>query len=527
MRQIKLAPYWLRFLIITVFAVGVFFRFYNLDTKVYSYDETRTSLRISGYTSTEVQRQIFNSRVVKREAFDKFQSLNSEKNLGDTLKSLAIDDPQRPPLYYLLIQVWSQLFGTSVTAIRSFSATVSLLVFPCLYWLCRELFIVPLSVPYVAIALATISPIHLVYAQEAQEYILWLVTILASSASLLRALRLETTGEYKRDYIYVWGLYTVTLALSLYTSLLSGFIAVAHGIYVTATAEFRWTQTVKAYTLASLSGFCSFIPWILIILTNFFQFHQTTWTSSKLPLFALFQTWLIQLSRIFFDLDFGLENPFSYLVTSIFFTGIGYSIYILCLTTHPKIWLFIVLLIAVPAIPLMLPDLMFGGIRSTAEQYLMPTYVGIQLAVAYLLATQLYNGNILRRRIWEMIFIVIILSGFISCAVISQKETLWNKGVSYGNIQIAKIINQSNRSLLICHASSSHSGNVVSLSYLVQPKVRFLLVKGKALPKVYKGFTDIFLLNPSSSLRKAIEKKYNAKTRKLYSDKFYTFWKLK
>lgn len=300
MRQIKLAPYWLRFLIITVFALGVFFRFYNLDTKVYSQDETHTSLRISGYTSLEVQRQIFNSRTLKKEAFDKFQSLNYEKGLGDTLMSLAIEDPQRPPLYYLLIRIWVQLFGTSVTAIRSFSAIVSLLVFPSLYWLCRELFIVPLSVPYVAIALTTISPIHLVYAQEAQEYILWLVTIVISSGALLRALRLETTGEHKEDRIYVWGIYTVTLTLSFYTSLLSGFLAVAHGIYVTATADFRWNKTVKAYTLASLAGFCSFIPWILIILTNFFQFHQTTnGTSSKLPLFALFQAWLIQLSRIF------------------------------------------------------------------------------------------------------------------------------------------------------------------------------------------------------------------------------------
>ncbi|KYC38552.1 hypothetical protein WA1_35800 [Scytonema hofmannii PCC 7110] len=527
MRQIKLAPYWLRFLIITVFAIGVFFRFYNLDTKVYSHDETHTSLRISGYTFTEVQRQIFNSRVIKREAFDKFQSLNSEKGLGDTLKSLAIDDPQRPPLYYLLIQVWTQFFGTSVATIRSFSAIVSLLVFPSIYWLCRELFIVPLSVPYVAIALTTVSPIHLVYAQEAQEYILWLVTILVSSASLLRALRLETTEEHKQDYIYVWGLYTVTLALSLYTSLLSGFVAVAHGIYITATVEFRWTKTLKAYTIASLAGFLSFIPWILIVLTNLLQFHQTTaWASSKLPFFDLFQAWLIQLRRIFFDLDFGLENPFSYLVTLTFFLGIGYSISILCLTTHPKVWLFIVLLIAVPAIPLMLPDLMFGGIRSTAEQYFMPSYLGIQLAAAYLLATQLYNGNILRRKIWEIIFIVIILSGVISCAVISQQETLWSKGVSYGNVQIAKIINQSYRPLLISHASSSHSGNTFSLSYLVQPKVRFLLVKGKALPKLPKGFTDVFLLNPSNSLRKAIEKKYNTKTRKLYSYKYYTFWKL-
>ena len=65
-----------------------------------------------------------------------------------------------------------------MTAIRSLSALISLLIFPCIYWLCRELFNVPLSVPGVAIALMAISPIQLVYAQEAREYILWLVTII-------------------------------------------------------------------------------------------------------------------------------------------------------------------------------------------------------------------------------------------------------------------------------------------------------------------------------------------------------------
>ena len=71
-----------------------------------------------------------------------------------------------------------------MTAIRSLSALISLLVFPSVYWLCRELFNVPLLVPGVAIALMAISPIQLVYAEEAQEYILWLVTILRSSALL-------------------------------------------------------------------------------------------------------------------------------------------------------------------------------------------------------------------------------------------------------------------------------------------------------------------------------------------------------
>ena len=39
--------------------VGVFFRFANLDAKVYWHDETYTSLRISGYTVNETIKLCF------------------------------------------------------------------------------------------------------------------------------------------------------------------------------------------------------------------------------------------------------------------------------------------------------------------------------------------------------------------------------------------------------------------------------------------------------------------------------------
>lgn len=54
----RLHPAWFRFFIILLLVLGVFFRFVNLDRKVYWYDETATSLRISGYTWAE-QHQLF------------------------------------------------------------------------------------------------------------------------------------------------------------------------------------------------------------------------------------------------------------------------------------------------------------------------------------------------------------------------------------------------------------------------------------------------------------------------------------
>ncbi|MEH2169848.1 MAG: glycosyltransferase family 39 protein [Nostoc sp.] len=525
MRHLQLAPNRLRFLIVMLLMVGIFFRFFNIDRKVYWHDETFTSLRISGYTTNQVKQQIFNGRIINKESFAKFQSPNIEKGLNDTIISLEVDDPQHPPLYYILARFWVGIFGNSVTVIRSLSACISLLIFPSIYWLCRELFKASAWVSEVAIALMAISPIQLVYAQEAREYILWIVTVLLCSASLLRALRLESKERVLR--ILNWGMYAVTLVLSLYTFLFSGFVVVAHGIYVIAIAKFRFTKTVKAYLLASLAGFLAFTPWIMVLIVNLLQVKSSTaWTKRHLPLDILIKSWLLQLNRIFLDLDFGFENPFSYVITPIFLVLIGYSIYFICRTTNYKIWLFIVTLIIIPALPLMLPDLLFGGIRSLAERYLLISYLGIQLAVTYLLATQLHNKSFARRRIWQIIMGIVIICGLVSYGVSSQAETWWSKVISSGNPQVAKIINQATHPLLISNDSGINYGNVFSLSYLVQPKVQFQLVKDRSIPNIIDGFTDIFLLNPSDTWRKQIETNYNYKTFVVYSDKNYLLWKI-
>ncbi|BDI18998.1 hypothetical protein ANSO36C_48000 [Nostoc cf. commune SO-36] len=530
MRHLKFAPSWLRFLIIFLLAMGILFRFSNLDGKVYWHDETYASLRISGYTINEAKRQLFNNRVIGRESFAQFQGANSENSLNDTIMSLAKQDSQHPPLYYIIARLWMEIFGNSVTAIRSLSACISLLVFPCVYWLCRELFNVPLSVPGVAIALMAISPIQLVYAQEAQEYILWLVTILLSGASLLRAMRLqdELAKERQRpDLFAIWSIYAVTLTISLYTFIWSAFVALAHGIYVMITAKFKFTETVRTYLLASLVSFLAFIPWITVVIGDFFQFLiSADKTTAQPPLIPIFPFLLMQLIRIFFDINLSLENTLNYLIATLFLILVGYSIYFLCQTTNYKVWFFIITLIVVPALPLIMPDLIAGGIRASTEPYLIPSYLGIQVAVAHLLATQLYNGSGSRRNIWHIIMALVIVCGLISFKVSSQAETWWNKGMNYGNPQVAQIINQSNRPLLISDALGNNYGNVFSLSYLLEPKVRFLLVNNQKTPKIPNGFTDIFLFNPSDTWRETIENKYKLKTDIVYSDNYYSLWKL-
>ena len=125
MKHLRIAPNWLRYFIVVVLLLGVCFRFVNLDGKVFWHDETFTMLRVSGYTASEVKREVFNGRVITSDSLAKFQGVNNDRGLIDTINSLAIEDPQHPPLYYILARFWVAIFGNSVTAIRCLYAVIS------------------------------------------------------------------------------------------------------------------------------------------------------------------------------------------------------------------------------------------------------------------------------------------------------------------------------------------------------------------------------------------------------------------
>jgi uncharacterized membrane protein len=301
------------------------------------------------------------------------------------------------------------------------------------------------------VALIAVSPFHILYAQEARMYSLQIVMILLSSAVLLRAIRINTKLS--------WGFYALSLSLSIYTHTLSLFVAVAHGIYVVATYGVRRSKVLVAYLVATLLSLLAFSPWLFFMITNSDQVVGTmTWSTEAIPLSSLMTHWVINLSRIFIDFnpsyrlnDFSsFNNPLSISSISILLVLVGYSIYFLCRNTSRKIWGFILTLIGIPALVLVLPDILFGGIRSFNNRYLVAFYLGIHLAVAYLLATKMVlSTKIWQQKFWQIISLVVLGCGIISGIIISPAEAWWNKYYSSESFPIAKIVNQADRPLLL------------------------------------------------------------------------------
>ena len=241
---------WLKPLVIVVLAIGIFFRFTNLDKKVYWHDENLSSFYTSGYIGVEIRDRIADGGIISIEDLHKYHQVNDEKSLSDIVKTFAKHNPQHPPTYYILLRIWMQRFGDAIASARSFSAVTSLLAFPLIYWLCWELFQSP-APGWIGMMLVAISPFHLLYAQEARQYSLWTVAILLSSAAVIRAVRLKTLKS--------WFLYAIAAAISLYAHLFSILLLVGHSLYGTLQFGFKQKKALFAYLGSLIAGFILFL----------------------------------------------------------------------------------------------------------------------------------------------------------------------------------------------------------------------------------------------------------------------------
>ncbi|MEH2367582.1 glycosyltransferase family 39 protein [Nostoc sp.] len=499
-------PTWLKFLVISLIGLGIFFRFTHLGKKVYWYDETATSLAISGHSLAEVKQEFFsnldnNEGVIPVITLDKYQRINPDRTVADTVRYLITSDPQHPPLYYVMVRLWAQVFGDLPAGVRSLSAVISLLVFPSVYWLCLELFESSL-VGWLGMAVMAVSPLQVFFAQDAREYGLWMVTILVSSAALLRAMR--------RESYLSWAVYALALALGLYTHLLTVMVAIAHGIYVVIRQKFRFHKTLRNYLLSSIAACLMFLPWLTVLITKAdTATNLLSWITFKTDSpFDLIGIWLSRISRIFFDFNLAsddawvnnlpAESPLSYsiptIIASLFLIIYIFSFFIQSLSTNAS--LFIALLGGFPGLTLLFYDLIFGGIRSIHFRYQLPLYLSIQIAVVYILAFHLFLAKNWQKNFWQVIVVALLISGLVSDVRFFQSETWWPQIGAKNLLAMSQLINQSNNNVLLVSSKNDYNlGVILTLSHSLEPKVRLLTIQNDQLPIMAQDYKSIFFVD--------------------------------
>ena len=557
-------PRWLTFTLVGLMVLGVVFRFVNLNHKVYWHDEVYTTMRAAGYTRAEIDRDLFQDRLIVAGDLQRYQQIKPGSTAMDTVRSLALEDPQHPPLYFLLTRVWMQALGAPLTAwfnspltvMRSLPVLISLLALPAMYGLMWELFGCQ-ALSLLGTTLVALSPYDVLFAQTARQYSLLTVMVIVSSWLLLRALRVlhahiaqsplsrKYTLRQPRHWIN-WGLYSLSVAIGLYTQPFFALTIASQMVYVGLCCTWdigwqrcrRWTFAWMGSALAIAGLLAS--PWLWVIATNVTRANATTdWTRVFPGFDYLVKLWTLSFTSLFVDLDFGFTNPWTILLRLPFVALIAVSLYVLCQRTKLPTWLWVVCTIAVPFLLLAIPDLVLGGKRSAVSRYLVSCYPGIQVAVAYFLGNQLASKRIYSRRspgllpahsayslrsrpaeiwqawVWRGALGLLVLASITSLTVSALSNSWWNKDVSFPNDQTADWVNQTSNPVLLSDIGDDYTntGDLISLSYRLKPDTPLFLIQNPNIvmqPEIamtLQGKTAI-AFRPSSRLKQRLEQQF-------------------
>jgi uncharacterized membrane protein len=553
------------FSLITVVLLGIFFRWTNLSDKVFWVDEVATAVRVSGYTIAEVTSNLLQQDLVERDSLLFYQTVTSERTLSDSLNALT-KSPEHAPLYFLLTRFWLQWWGNSLGIMRSLSICFSLLILPCLYWLCQELF-QRSQISWLSIGMMSISPFYVAYAQEARPYSLWTVTILLMGASFFRAIRLNSK--------LAWVLHGFCLSLGFYTSLFSLYVALFQGLYLLSKITKQQLTIIKNYLLSLVIALLAFAPWIWVIINHLDLLQDnTSWMRGNFNLGDIIAVYIGTNLLIFGDLPLSENsNPiqiavtlvvivisllagikfyprwhnkllkfnllliiscFIFLLTKYIYldwtTIIGalvaisilslsaYSLYYLIVKTNRDRWLYIICLMLSLPLPLLVADIINQGQSSTAPRYLIPLQLGILIAVAYTVASKLDSQP---RKFWRLIVIAFILLGIFSNIRNLNLSPFYQKGRNINNPAIAKIINQSNSALVI--VESSEAMDAISLAYSLRSEVKYKVITSKENLTLYLNkFAHVFLLKPSIQLKQRLNQEPQIKLQQVYKSKVFS-----
>ena len=499
---------WLMSLLAIGVLLGIGFRFFELDRKLYWHDEAYTSIRAAGFTRQEIDDKLFQNRIVAAPELQKYQRIKPGSTEADTIRSLALEDPQHPPLYFLMARWWMQQFGSSLTASRSLPAILSLLSLPLMYALAQELFASNFAA-LLATAFFALSPFDILFAQTARQYSLLTATVIGSSWLLLRAVRLRALPN--------WACYSLAIALGLYTHPFFSLTLIGHGVFIIAywlfvkKTKLRGHVTNSQFFLAVTAALILHIPWIYVLASNLGRASATTdWRRASPGLLYLVKFWTLSFTALFFDFDFGFDNIWTYLLRLPFLLLIAAAIYKICRQTSSSTWLFILTSIFVPFLLLALPDIILGGKRSAVSRYLISCFPGVQLAVAYLLASNVKN----QQRFWQAILALVFTASVASCTVSAFSDTWWSKDLSYFNAEVAKNINKeaiANRSIKDTIVISdrgndfTNMGDLLSLSYLLDKDVRLMLLSQSPDMEMLNKYSAPLVFRPSEKLRSALK----------------------
>ncbi|NJN49272.1 MAG: hypothetical protein HC805_05175 [Alkalinema sp. RL_2_19] len=420
----QLLPVWL------LFGLGIGLRFANLLGKPVWLDEASTLFHISGFVNQFTNQLLTTGLPVTAADLLQYQQPNAAHGLSAMINNIADKAPELPPLYFVLLHIWMQIFGGGIWVARSLGALISLATLPAMYWLCLELFGLPI-VGWYGMALLAVSPFHLNLAQELRPYSLWTVCFLMATALFIRAQR---TARW-RD----WLGFSAAMLAGLYTHLFMLLPWLVYGLHSwlmsqSAGCWWRWTRSLKQFVVVNGLIVAGFIPWLWLGFLMPRSGREAIYAKPYDSRFGVIKAVVQGISRFFVD--------FSVNETSAAWALAGYGLCtlgVLAIVSYALIdlkrhadrqsrWL-LWLMAALPITLLVGSDLVLNASRASFTRYYTPSAIAIEIAIAYLIASKQtfrFQASTLWQR-WERQWIALLLVGVVSCGWFVIAPTWWSK----------------------------------------------------------------------------------------------------
>lgn len=248
-------------ILISVLLVYAGLGLYYANSQGFWHDEVYTLTFLKGISAYEFQGSTIHH-------------INTEFSLGMLHQHLAEDyfienfstqilHEGHPPLYFILLKMWSGIFGYSELALRSFSLICGIISILVLFTLVKKQFEGSKTAWYVLVILIA-NPFLFFFFSEARMYGLAFLLAVLAFKYWIRIFN----EEYSKKNLALFVLFASLLLYTHYYGLF--FLGTLGAISI---VKLRFKRVVSVFTLPLLI----FVPWMFVI-PNQLDFHTIHWT---------------------------------------------------------------------------------------------------------------------------------------------------------------------------------------------------------------------------------------------------------
>jgi uncharacterized membrane protein len=488
-----------------VFAVAFCcLRFVRLEQKLYWVDEVATSEHLTPDIAGQIESGLASGDIKNIKQIASLMEFSKPTTLGGTVADLVASDPHHTPPYYLLLNLWSRLFGLEPGKLRLLSAVFSLAAIPALYWFALELFQSHL-IAAISVWLYALSPFELIYAQQAREYSMWILLMLLSSASLICAAR--------RPRVTSWLLYFLFTCTMLWTHLLSIWIVIAHSAFM--AIQFRGSKkTLISFGSVVAVSLLLLTPWLIMIQTRPAELNDFGGIDQQVAPSLYVETFLLNISRTVLDVDLPSYEHLPYfqwrLIVPIAATVllIGGCVWLFMSRATSELRTLLCLLGICTVLPLLLADVVAGGRRALLPRYDSPALISLDLIMAFSIVDALSAQKKLNLWAGRAAIALILCCGSYSQWQFLSKTTWWTTRPP--DLAKSAVFLAGNPNVpLGVDLSSLHTGQVISLAYFLHERP-IIAIRDQSVP-MYSG--EALVYRPSEDLIRNIQESHRFLTR--------------